>query len=205
MSKKQQLRAHEKTAEEKRSQRRPDARIRRTHERLGRALIELIRDKPINEVTVQDVLDRASVGRSTFYLHYRDKNDLLFSQLENFLEFMSTLLTARKEVSNRVVPLTEMFEHIGGQQRMYQALAESERLEDFFDLAQDYFTHGIERRLKDSKRTSKFSQRELRARSVALAGSYLALLRWWIARGANESPVELDTLFHRMVWYGLGA
>jgi AcrR family transcriptional regulator len=40
-------------------------------------------------VTVQDVLDRASVGRSTFYLHYRDKDDLLLSQLEMFLETMS--------------------------------------------------------------------------------------------------------------------
>jgi AcrR family transcriptional regulator len=56
--------------------RKPDERIRRTHERLGKALVQLIQEKPIDEVTVQEVLDRSSVGRSTFYLHFRDKNDL---------------------------------------------------------------------------------------------------------------------------------
>ncbi len=48
-----------------------DARVRRTHQRLGSALVELIREKPIDQVKVQEVLDRAAVGRSTFYLHFR--------------------------------------------------------------------------------------------------------------------------------------
>jgi len=66
--------------------RKPDLRIRRTCERLGGALVALIQEKPIDDVTVQEVLDRASVGRSTFYLHYRDKDDLLLSQFEKFLD-----------------------------------------------------------------------------------------------------------------------
>src|ERR1700731_4859031 len=88
--------------------RKPDARIRRTHERLGSALVELIQEKPIDDVTVQEVLDRASVGRSTFYLHFSDKNDLLLSQLEKFLEQMSTALSIRREESLRVVPVAEL-------------------------------------------------------------------------------------------------
>src|ERR1700758_2363686 len=87
-----------------------DARARRTRIRLGDAFLTLIMEKPIEDVTVQDVLDRASVGRSTFYLHFRDKNDLLLSQLEMFLEMMSTMLTVRGEQSLRVAPVAEMFE-----------------------------------------------------------------------------------------------
>jgi AcrR family transcriptional regulator len=60
--------------------RKPDRRIRRTCERLGSALVALIQERPIDDVTVQEVLDRAAVGRSTFYLHYRDKDDLLLSR-----------------------------------------------------------------------------------------------------------------------------
>jgi AcrR family transcriptional regulator len=183
--------------------RKPDERIRQTHQRLGRALVELIQEKPIDQVTVQDVLDRASVGRSTFYLHFRDKNDLLLSQLEMVLEHMSTVLRVRQEVSDRVVAVTEIFEHIGGQNKIYRALGEAGRLHDFFDLAQDYFARGIEQRLRDSKRAAKIPQRELRARAQVLAGSLLSLLRWWIDRGAKESPSELDELFHRMVWNGM--
>lgn len=187
----------------RKQQRKPDERIRRTHQRLGAALVELIQEKPINEVTVQEVLDRASVGRSTFYLHFRDKNDLLFSQLEKALEMMSTALSVRKEDSNRVVAVAEMFEHIGGQNKIYRALADAGRLHDFFDLAQDYFARGIERRLKELKRLPKLPQSELRARAFALAGSLLSLLRWWIDHGAKESPAHMDELFHRMVWKGL--
>ena len=96
-------------AQQNKPRRKPDERARRTRERLGSAFVALIHEKPIEDVTVQDVLDRASVGRSTFYLHFRDKNDLLLSQLEKFLETMSTSLSVRKEMSRRVVPVAESF------------------------------------------------------------------------------------------------
>lgn len=183
--------------------RNPDQRVRRTHERLGRALLELILDRPIDQITVQEVLDRASVGRSTFYLHFRGTDDLLLSQLEGFLETMSTALSVRKEKSHRVVPVEELFGHIGSQNKLYRALGDCGRLNDFFDLAQGYFARGIGRRLAESGRLAKLSQRELDARASALAGSLLALLRWWLNRGEKESPRDMDELFHRMVWSGL--
>jgi AcrR family transcriptional regulator len=188
---------------QRKRRRKPDERIRRTHARLGKALVELIQEKPVDDVTVQEVLDRASVGRSTFYLHFRDKNDLLLSQLEQFLEVMSTALSVRKEASQRVVPVAEMFGHIGGQKKLYRALADSGRLDDFFDLAEGYFARGIEQRLRESKRLPKLSHRELAGRAVALSGSLLSLLRWWLDRGAKEPPGDMDELFHRMVWNGV--
>lgn len=183
--------------------RKPDVRVRRTCERLGRALIELIVEKPINDVTVQDVLDRAQVGRSTFYLHYRDKDDLLLSQLEMFLETMSTSLSKRNEKSNRVVPVEELFAHIGNQNKLYRVLSDSGHLKEFFDLAEGYFARGIEQRLTESGRLAHFPPRELAARASALSGSLLSLLRWWLDRGEKESPRAMDEMFHRMVWKGL--
>jgi len=199
------MQAQESTGQKKheKQRRKPDKRVRRTHERLGSALIELIQEKPIDDVTVQEVLDRASVGRSTFYLHFRDKNDLLLSELEKFLEMMSTALSIRKEESRRVVPVAELFAHIGKQKKIYRALADSGRLNDFFDLAQGYFSRGIEQRLRESKRLPKLPQRELAVRAFALAGSLLSLLRWWLNRGAKEPPGEMDELFHRIAWNGL--
>lgn len=183
--------------------RKPDQRIRRTHERLGSALVELIQEKPIDSVTVQEVLDRASVGRSTFYVHFRGKDDLLLSQLETFLGTMSTMLSVRKEKSRRVVPVAEMFAHIGGQNKIYRALADSGRLNDFFDLAQGYFGRGIGQRLIESARLSNLARREIDARAAAWAGSLLSLLRWWLDHGAKELPQAMDDLFHRMFWNGM--
>ena len=204
MSKNERSRLQKPERPQREKQRRtPDLRVRRTCERLGRALIALIQEKPINDVTVQDVLDRASVGRSTFYLHYRDKDDLLLSQLEMFLEMMSTALSVRKEKSNRVAPVTEMFAHIGNENKIYRMLAESGHLHEFFDLAEGYFSRGIQQRLLESGRMKSVPQRELAARAAALAGSLLSLLRWWLDRGEKETPAAMDELFHRMVWTGI--
>jgi AcrR family transcriptional regulator len=185
------------------STRKPDARVKRTRDQLGYALIQLIVEKPINDVTVQDVLDRSGVGRSTFYLHFRDKDDLLVSQLEMFLEMMSTSLSVRNDKSNRVATVAEMFEHIGNQNKLYRVLSDSGHLKDFFDLAEGYFARGIERRLRESGRLEKLPPREFAARASALSGSLLSLLRWWLDRGEKESPQEMDEMFHRMVWTGV--
>jgi len=189
--------------DKKMRQRRPDQRTRRTHERLGMALLLLMQEKPMDEITVQEVLDRASVGRSTFYLHFRDKNDLLLCQLEMFLATMSNMLSVREEKSQRVVPVEEMFAHIGTQNKLLRALADCGRLNDFYELAQGYFARGIERRLRESNRLSKLPPSELAVHAVASAGSLLSLLRWWLDRGAKEPPRDLDKLFHRIVWKGL--
>lgn len=181
----------------------PDIRIRRTRERLGAALIELIQEKTIDDVSVQEVLDRAGVGRSTFYVHYRDKDDLLLSQLETFLEMVSTSLSQRRDPSRRVLPVAEFFAHIAAQKKVYRALSDSGRLADFFDLAQEYFARGIEKRLKESKQVGALPQREIRARSSALAGSLISLMRWWMDHEAKEPATQMDTLFHQMVWGSL--
>jgi AcrR family transcriptional regulator len=77
------------------SRRKPDQRILRTRNRLGNALIALILEKPIDEVTVQQVLNRAGVGRSTFYLHFRDKDDLFLSANSRTAWKCGPLLSAR--------------------------------------------------------------------------------------------------------------
>jgi AcrR family transcriptional regulator len=183
--------------------RKPDERVLRTCSRLGMALIQLIQERPINDVTVQDILDRSSVGRSTFYLHYRDKDDLLVDQLEFFLESMSTMLSKRKEKSTRVAPVEEMFAHIGQENKLYRVLSDSGHLKEFFDLAEGHFARGIEQRLTESGRLGDIPKRELAARASALAGSLLSLLRWWLDRGEKETPRAMDEMFHRMVWNGL--
>src|SRR5580693_4195083 len=63
-----------------------DRRVRATRDNLGDALIALMHEQPFETITVQHVLDRAKVSRSTFYAHYSDKNDLFLSDAEDFWE-----------------------------------------------------------------------------------------------------------------------
>ena len=60
-----------------------DRRILKTQEALKKALIELMTEKSFDNITIQDLSDRANVSRGTIYLHYLDKFDLLISILKN--------------------------------------------------------------------------------------------------------------------------
>src|SRR5580692_10154866 len=89
-----------------------DHRVRITRDALGDALVALMHEKPFETITVQHVLDRAHVSRSTFYTHYSDKNDLFLSDVEDFFEMMSTALIRHGDTSHRVAPVREFFSHI---------------------------------------------------------------------------------------------
>ena len=67
-----------------------DSRVKHTRDALGDALLALMQEKSFESITVQEILDRAGIGRSTFYSHYTDKDDLFLSDLEDFMELMST-------------------------------------------------------------------------------------------------------------------
>ena len=182
--------------------RKPDQRIQRTRSLLSNALVALMQEKSIDTITVQEVLHRATVGRSTFYLHYRGKDDLFLCVLEDGLEMWSTVLLRKQEKSYRIAPVAEFFMHVGDAKKLHRALVDSGRIHTFFELAQVYFARGIARHLKDMGLKDPV-QSELDARSHALAGNMLSLLKWWLDRGARESPKAMDAMFHRMAWNGL--
>src|ERR1700686_903574 len=113
-----------------------DRRARRTRDALGDALVGLMQEKPFDEIKVQDVLDRAGVGRSTFYTHYRDKNDLFLSDVEDFWEAISSMLERSGEDSKRVAPVRELFTHIAEAKVFRDALVASGKAHDVMELGQ---------------------------------------------------------------------
>src|SRR6476646_2639483 len=179
-----------------------DQRVRRTRDRLGDALVELLLKKPFDDITVQDVLVRARVSRSTFYAHYRDKNDLFLSDAEDFFEGMATALTRFGDKSERVAPVEELFAHIAEVRAFYKVLVESGRLHDVMDLGKEHFARGIERRLNEMPRARTIPLERRGAIAHGLAGSLFSLLTWWVQTGMNVPPNEIDKLFHRLVWTG---
>lgn len=187
------------------SNKKTDARVRRTRDALGDALIALMQEKPFDTITVQDVLDRAKVSRSTFYTHYSDKDDLLMSDAEEFFEALSMTLSERDDKSDRVFPVKEFFAHLSDAQPFYKALVKSGKLQENMELARGHFARGIERRLSELRRVRAIPPHELPAIAFTHAGALLSLLAWWLDRGMRESPEQMDDLFHRMVWNGVSS
>lgn len=178
-----------------------DRRIVRTRDTLGGALVQLIREKPFDDITVQEVLDRAGVSRTTFYTHYRDKEDLFLSDVEDFFEMMSTLLTRHHADAKRVAPVGELFAHLADVRDFHRALVASGKFDDIRELGIGCFARSIEQRLLSAGVVMEAAA--LRAASYAFAGSLFAMLEWWLGAGMPIKPTEADALFHKLVWSGV--
>src|SRR5690349_1711279 len=190
-----------------------DRRVRRTRDRLGQALRKLMEERPLEKISVQDVIELAGVSRSAFYAHYDDKVDLLLSDMDEFLERMAMLLVVRSEQSNRIAPAHEFFARVGEAEEIRGALARSERLQDFFDLAVEHCARGIELRLRQLAEREKVQPYRRRVGSTALAssdliahavaGAFIGFLNSWLRNGRPFSAKAVDTLFHRFAWAGI--
>ena len=177
-----------------------DARARRTRARLAASLRALMQQKPLSKISVLDVLKHAHVSRSAFYAHYSDKVDLLLTDMDEFLESVSTHLSRTGDPSERVAVVAEFFAHVADAERIRTALARSGHLGDFYDLARQHFARGIEQRLKELPRAQRVPSLERSALAHAMAGALIAQLDWWLWKGKPVPAAEMDRLFHQLVW-----
>jgi AcrR family transcriptional regulator len=180
-----------------------DRRVRATRGGLGDALIALMHEKPFEAITVQHVLDRAKVSRSTFYSHYSDKNDLFLSDVEDFFEMMSTALIRHGDTSNRVAPVQEFFAHVADMRPFLVSMTASEKVRDVMELGQGHFARAIDQRLATLPATRNLSATRRSALAHASAGSLFSLLNWWIYQGSSTTPAQMDVLYHQTLWSGI--
>lgn len=180
-----------------------DVRVLRTQRALGTALVELMLTREFDAITVQDVLDRAGIGRSTFYAHYRNKDDLLLSDAERFLGLLEAQFDSTAGQSPRVAPIAELFAHVQAYADFAAALARSGRQEAVFDLFLGHLARLIERRLTLLAPAADALPlpREMTARIFAAAA--IEMLKWWLDRRPALGPEQLDQRFHEMVWRGV--
>lgn len=173
-----------------------DPRIVRTTHALGRALIELIQERDFGGITVQSILDRAGVGRTTFYAHYRNKEDVLHSSYERLFTALEPMLERPSPIGARLFPVTEFLTHVGEAQGIVTALRGAGQMEDLWALCAGYAARTIERRIESSAGVSSGIPRPLAARM--LAGALVETIRWWQDHPSAATPAEMDAAFHEL-------
>jgi AcrR family transcriptional regulator len=171
-----------------------DPRIVRSTRALGRALIELIQERDYDEISVQQILDRAGVGRSTFYAHYRNKNDALLSSYEELFGWASSRLDRPSALGYRLFPVTEFVGHIVEQHELTDALRRSALLEELWGSFTGHAAAIIERRLTGCPPLESGISGPLVARM--LAGALVEMVRWHQEGPSRATPQQLDAAFH---------
>lgn len=186
-------------------QQKADRRSQRTHRLVSSAFAELLVEKPYEEILVQDILDRADIGRTTFYAHYFDKEDVLNSIVELELELLTSQIS-HAAAKQRVVPSLELFEHAyHSENQQFRALMRSRAGEFLWEALQAALCRAIESALSTLYAEKRSPPIPLPVVSQYLAGAFLTLLKWWVAADMPYPPEQMESIFQQLALPGVWA
>lgn len=177
-----------------------DRRSQRTQHSLHEALMSLMQEKRYDDITVQDIIDRANVGRSTFYAHYQDKEDLMTSGLLHFMEIFSRMVTESPAGSEpRLLPVQELFEHVQENQNLFKGMVRGRGLELFFEKGQEFWIQKLNIKLQSLLPRGQQPAVPIPLLAQFLAVAFITMLRWWLDNKMPYSPKEMDEMLQGLI------
>lgn len=189
-------------------QEKPDRRRERTRRALREALIALIAERGYDGISVSDIADRADINRATFYLHYKDKDDLLFRGMAEIYDAIGQhhqTITREQILSGADDLMNDAsdFEHVREHADFYRALF-SERGSIAFTinmldyLAETFCCHMLEplsEGIEPAVPTDFIG--------AFLSGAEIGVIRWWLTRGDAYSPQQVAQMMYMMSIFGV--
>jgi AcrR family transcriptional regulator len=191
-----------------------DRRVRRTRRLLREALVALILEKGYDRVTVQDVLDRADLGRATFYAHFRDKDDLLVSGFEALRESLRQHLArvARLPRADEHRPVDglglagALFDHAGQQRRLYRALVGRRGGAAVLKHAREQFTALVREHLEEAAANRQAAPPvPLEVTVQFVVSAFLGVLTWWLDSDPPHTAEQIGRMFEQLAIPGVRA
>ena len=175
-----------------------DRRSQRTRHSVSAAFVQLLREKGYDAITVSDIIERANIGRSTFYSHYHDKDDLFVGELDRVIEVLSHGLPDQEEMP--FFPSLGLFRHVGEEYQLYKALLWSPGIDLLIKHMQRALSQRIEQALHKQEKRFDVPSPIL---ANFIAGSFLTLLNWWLENKMIYPPEEMDAVFKKLTMTGI--
>jgi AcrR family transcriptional regulator len=171
-----------------------DARTRQTTTALAYALIQLIQegDGRFKKITVRQILQRAGVGRTAFYSHFRSKEDVLHSTYEGMFGAHKEQLRRDTSAKARLFPVSEFLQHLAGARPVMVAFRKAGLADDMRSQFTGYAADIIECRIRDLSLSTTVQPR-LAARMLAAA--LIESMDWWFDH-ESIGAAEIATAFH---------
>jgi AcrR family transcriptional regulator len=178
-----------------------DRRAQRSRELILEALFALMTERGYERLTIQNVIDRAGVGRATFYAHFDSKDELLAASIGRLRAW---LVQAGRQAGDVPLGFTlPFFQHLASHQRIYRLTVGRES---------EFSVERHVRRMLMELVRDDLRQRHPSAPSARLdlaihyvVGALWSMFIWWMESEAPLPPEELDALFQRLTLPGLAA
>ncbi|WP_338786174.1 TetR/AcrR family transcriptional regulator [Metabacillus sp. FJAT-53654] len=168
-----------------------DRRILKSQEAIKNAVIELMSEKKYDDITIQNISDRANVSRGTIYLHYLDKYDLLEKLIEEHIHKMEEICesTSALEFIDANLP---WFEYLEQNYLFFSTMLASKKGAPYF---RNKFHEFLIEEFKDEVDVTSSGGKnyELQEDIILqfIVTSYVGLVEWWLT---NEMPYPAEEM-----------
>ncbi|MDD2649422.1 MAG: TetR/AcrR family transcriptional regulator [Eubacteriales bacterium] len=176
-----------------------DRRQQKTRDAIFSAFSELLSQNSFNKITVQQIIDAANVGRTTFYAHFETKDDLLREMcIEIFDHVFSSALQAKNthdfslSAEKPSALITHILYHLRDNRKNILGILSCESVELFLGYFRQYLDKSLALKLADSCALSGVPQDFL---INHISGSFVNMVRWWTENGLAKTPEELAEYF----------
>jgi AcrR family transcriptional regulator len=177
-----------------------DRRIEKTQSLLREALVSLIHEKPYDAIAITEILERANVGRSTFYAHFHDKDDLLTSGIHHMLRLPQSMEPpSSMKLPERVIwfslPIFEYHRH-----RRTSGLKTSAKGRMIIhEHLRRVLVEMIACELRKEYRHTSAHQISPDLLVQYVASTFILVLNWWTESQSPLSPDEVNALFRGLI------
>lgn len=178
-----------------------DRRVQKTRTLLTGALVSLLSEKAYDSIVVKEILDRANVGRSTFYMHFVDKDDLLVSSIHEMIGPVPRAARPSGEGWDGIVWFSlPVFEH-----HYRHAHAWGDRIgakgrallhEHLRRVLAALIADAMKKEFRSLGKVTRQVTPELLSNYVA--STFVLVLNWWLDKRMPLPPREIDNLFRRL-------
>lgn len=166
-----------------------DRRITKTKSEIDKVFLELLQEKEFEEITVTELADRANIARKTFYLHYEDIYDLLYSMIEMHISELEKTSSSNREISNQEADFL-WFKYIEDNFLFFSKMLGSKRTEYFRKRLLNFLIDDTDQEMKPLIKNDKDREVAVQFFSYGILG----LLEWWLN---NEHPENAETISKR--------
>ncbi len=181
-----------------------DRRVQRTLHMLSDALFALIVEREYETITVQDITERANIGRATFYLHYHDKEQLLEESLLSLFDDLTKDVEPKPDFSVTYQSLSiRVFQHIAERHELYGALFKEGGPPFILVRMHKWLASLIQYRVLRSLIEQSTGTVDAELLAMHCAGSLLALMIWWLDHDLAPASEQMGYLFWQLIAPGI--
>ena len=181
------------------AQQRQDRRSQRTQQALMEALIGLLAVRHYDEISINDIIERANVGRSTFYAHYQSKDDLLKSGFERVLDMLIQHISFDEVDQDLQLDTSQLFRHAQGHYELYRTLVWGSGFEILTKDGHAALSAKFQESLTQLRSGKPEPSIPLTVLSYSMAGTLLILLKWWLDNKMPYPAEHMDEIFQQLV------